>query len=271
MCSSRVARALIAVALAAGPAAGQPTPVEPAPSEPAPPVEPAPVEPAAPVEPVPVESAPVEPNLAPPPIADPAPPPAPVPPAPTPPPSPRARRGPVFGLEVGVGAAPMSEGMFGPGFGKAFMIGYRLDRWTFEFRFGESYDLPATSDRLVDAGARGPLRIGSAGFRRLLIVGPVLPELLIGGARLERPLLVGSDVVRQFGVGAMLGGALTVPIAGGLLATAELRTYLVRWENPPGPVSTEPVDSGTGVTFTPTTDATSALPVTITAGVKILL
>ena len=120
---------------------------------------------------------------------------------------------------------------------------------------------------------RGPLRISSAGFRRLLIDAPLLPEVFVGGARIERPLLVNAAVVRQHGVGAVIGGALTRPIAGGLLLTAELRAYLVRWDNPPGPVSTDPMDGAGpgGVTFTPTTDASGALPVTLTVGLRVLL
>ena len=101
---------------------------------------------------------------------------------------------------------------------------------------------------------------------------PLLPEVFVGGARIERPLLVNAAVVRQHGVGAVVGGALTRPLAGGLLLTAELRAYLVRWDNPPGPVSTEPVDgAATGVTFTPTTDAGGALPITATVGLRVLL
>ena len=80
-------------------------------------------------------------------------------------------------------------------------------------------------------------------------------------------------MVRQHGVGVVVGGGLTRPIAGGLLLGAELRAYLVRWDNPPGPVSTEPMDGANpgSVTFTPTTDVGSALPVTLTVGLRVLL
>ncbi len=198
------------------------------------------------------------------PVPDPAPAPAPAPP--------RRSHGAVLGLELGVGATPASEGMFAPGLGKAFMLGYRIDAWTFELRFGESYDQAASHDRLADAGARGPLLVTSAGFRRAFAGGALLPEVLLGGARLQRPIFVNGDVTRQFGVGAMLGGGVALPLGGGLLATAEVRGYLVRWDNPPGPVSTEPMDDGAGgVTFTPTTDATTAIPITLTVGLKVLL
>ena len=277
MCSSRVAIVALALAARALPAIAQPAPAGPPPVDDPPPTE-APA--AGPVAPPPVDPAPIEaepsPPVAtePPPVAvqPPPPPPSPPPVAPPPPPTPGAARGPVFGLEVGVGVTPGGDGLFGPGTGKAFMLGYRADRWTFEFRFGESYDQPASNARLADAGVRGPLRISSAGFRRLLVDLPLLPEVFVGGARIERPLLVNAAVVRQHGVGAVVGGALTRPLAGGLLLTAELRAYLVRWDNPPGPVSTEPVDgAATGVTFTPTTDAGGALPITATVGLRVLL
>lgn len=272
--SSRAAAVVIALAALAAPAIAQPTPdagappvAEPPAAEP-PTAEPGPVAPP-PVDPAPIEAAPTPPVLLPEPPVIPAHP----PPPPPPPPSPAAARGAVFGLEVGVGATPGGDGLFGPGVGKAFMVGYRVDRWTFEFRFGESYDQVAGDDRLADAGVRGPLRISSAGFRRLLVDLPLLPEVFGGGARIERPLLVNAGVVRQHGVGVVVGGGLTRPIAGGLLLSAELRAYLVRWDNPPGPVSTDPMDGATpgGVTFTPTTDVGSATPVTLTVGLRVLL
>ena len=101
----------------------------------------------------------------------------------------------------------------------------------------------------------------------------VLGVVDLDGARIERPLLVNAAVVRQHGVGVVVGGALTRPIAGGLLLGAELRAYLVRWDNPPGPVSTDPMDGAApgGVTFTPSTDVGSALPVTLTVGLRVLL
>lgn len=267
MCSSRrVAQALaLTLAALAAPALAQPTPDAAPPS-----ADPGPVAPP-PADPEPIEVAPSPPVVAEPPPPAPPPPAPPAPPAP--PPSPGAARGPVFGLEVGVGATPGGDGLFGPGVGKAFMVGYRANRWTFEFRFGESYDQAAGDDRLADAGVRGPLRISSAGFRRLLVDLPLLLEVFVGGARIERPLLVNAAVVRQHGVGVVVGGGLTRPIAGGLLLGAELRAYLVRWDNPPGPVSTEPMDGANpgGVTFTPTTDVGSAMPVTLTVGLRVLL
>ena len=270
MSSSRsLALAALALAALAAPAIAQPTPDAGPPTAEPPPADPGPVAPP-PVDPAPIEPAP------PPPVVVEPPPPVvvePPPPAPVPPPSPAAARGPVFGLEVGAAATPGGDGVFGPGVGKAFMVGYRANRWTFEFRFGESYDQAAGNERLADAGVRGPLRISSAGFRRLLVDLPLLPELFVGGARIERPLLVNAAVVRQHGVGVVVGGALTRPIAGGLLLGAELRAYLVRWDNPPGPVSTDPMDGAApgGVTFTPSTDVGSALPVTLTVGLRVLL
>lgn len=277
MCSSRaVAIVVLALAARALPAIAQPAPAGPPPVDDPPPAGAPAAGPVAPpaVDPAPIEAEPSPPVATePPPVAvEPPPSPSPPPVAPPPPPTPGAARGPVFGLEVGVGVTPGGDGLFGPGTGKAFMLGYRADRWTFEFRFGESYDQPAANARLADAGVRGPLRISSAGFRRLLVDLPLLPEVFVGGARIERPLLVNAAVVRQHGVGAVVGGALTRPLAGGLLLTAELRAYLVRWDNPPGPVSTEPVDgAATGVTFTPTTDAGGALPITATVGLRVLL
>lgn len=163
MCSSRVAIVALALAARTLPAIAQPAPAGPPPVDDPPPTE-APA--AGPVAPPPVDPAPIEaepsPPVAtePPPVAvqPPPPPPSPPPVAPPPPPTPGAARGPVFGLEVGVGVTPGGDGLFGPGTGKAFMLGYRADRWTFEFRFGESYDQPASNARLADAGVRGPLR-----------------------------------------------------------------------------------------------------------------
>ena len=261
MCSDRALAAMIALVAAVGVAQAQPAP-DPV-SDPAPdPVS----------DPAPDPDPDLDSDPDPDPVSDPDPDPVPVPapdPAPEPP---RRSHGAVLGLEIGVGATPASEGMFAPGLGKAFMLGYRIDAWSFELRFGESYDQPASNDRLADAGARGPLLVTSAGFRRALAGRTLIPEVLIGGARLQRPILVNGDVTRQFGVGAMLGGGVALPLGGGLLATAEARAYLARWDNPPGPVSTEPVDDGAGgVTFTPTTDATSAIPITVSVGLKILL
>jgi hypothetical protein len=250
MCSSRVAIVALALAARALPAIAQPAPAGPPPVDDPPPTE-APA--AGPVAPPPVDPAPIEAEPEPDPGGD---------------PSHRiavpttaaihrririrsrtraARRshGAVLGLELGVGATPGQRGHVRPGLGKAFMLGYRIDAWTFELRFGESYDQAASHDRLADAGARGPLLVTSAGFRRAFAGGALLPEVL---RRRRAPASARSSstptVVRQFGVGAMLVGGVADsaarPVACSL--TAELRAYLVRWDNPPGPVSTEPVD-----------------------------
>lgn len=180
-------------------------------------------------------------------------------------------RGLVLGLELGAGLAPGGEGIFGPGLGKAIVLGYRLGRLSFEYRLAESYDLRASTAGLRAAGVRGALDIAGGGFRYLLAAGAILPEIYVGGARLERPLLLADATrARQFGVGLAVGAGVAYPIGGGLLATAELRGYLVQWDNPPGAVASEPMDTDTGVVVTATTDPGDVVPVTLSTGLRVL-
>ena len=263
---ARVAGALVALATGAATAVAQPAP----PVEAAPPVEtpPPPVEtPPPPVEgaPPPVEAAPPTVEAAP--LVE-----APPPPVEPPRPAPRRdARGLVLGFELGVGLAPGGEGVFGPGLGKAIVVGYRIGRFGFEYRLAESYDLRASTAGLRDAGVRGALDLAGGGFRYLLAEGAILPEIFLGGARLERPLLLADATrARQFGVGLAVGAGVAYPIGGGLLATAELRGYLVQWDNPPGVVASAPMDTDAGTSFTATTDVGDVVPLTVSTGLRVL-
>lgn len=256
-----------AVALAIGATVARAQLAPPPPVE-APPVETPPVEVAPPL----VEVAP--PLVETPPVEAPQPPPPPVeaPPVEPPPPPPRRdARGLVLGFELGVGFAPGGEGVFGPGLGKAIVVGYRIGRFGFEYRLAESYDLRASTAGLRDAGVRGALDLAGGGFRYLLAEGAILPEIFLGGARLERPLLLADATrARQFGVGLAIGAGVAYPIGGGLLATAELRGYVVQWDNPPGAVASAPMDTDTGTSFTATTDVGDVVPLTVSTGLRVL-
>lgn len=258
---ARVAGALVALATGAATAVAQPTP----PVEAAPPVE---------TPPPPVETPPAVEAAPPVETSQPPPPPVEAPPRPVEPPRPAPRRdarGLVLGFELGVGLAPGGEGVFGPGLGKAIVVGYRIGRFGFEYRLAESYDLRASTAGLRDAGVRGALDLAGGGFRYLLAEGAILPEIFLGGARLERPLLLADATrARQFGVGLAVGAGVAYPIGGGLLATAELRGYLVQWDNPPGAVASAPMDTDTGTSFTATTDVGDVVPLTVSTGLRVL-
>jgi hypothetical protein len=118
---------------------------------------------------------------------------------------------------------------------------------------------------------RGALDLAGGGFRYLLAEGAILPEIFLGGARLERPLLLADATrARQFGVGLAVGAGVAYPIGGGLLATAELRGYLVQWDNPPGAVASAPMDTDAGTSFTATTDVGDVVPLTVSTGLRVL-
>ncbi len=144
--------------------------------------------------------------------------------------------GPVIGVDLGVGIPAGGTSAFRPGLGRAFLFGWRWDAWSVEWRVSERYDMDISVDS--DAVIDGQLSIGSFFIRRTLDVKLpyLIPTFAVGGVSLSSPVLVtGSDgyltASDRHGVGLALAGGVLVPLASGVFLSADVRAYVVRFEN----------------------------------------
>ncbi len=229
MASRRFAVALLVVAARTAsaqepvPETLAPSPSEPAPAPPPPPVE-APVA-AAPDLPLP---APPVPPTAPPGVNAVAP-----PAAKQPAPSLALPFAYSLAFEVGYAQTADTAQLYGNGYGKVFVLGYRR----FELRFLESYDLADRSGMFDADHGHAQLGIMSLGYRWHLPIGGFALRPLLGVAWVRRPSLrIDPDdlfedyaVSSQHGLAAMLGGGAMIRFGEHLAISADLRLYPTYW------------------------------------------
>lgn len=182
-------------------------------------------------------------------------------------------RGVVGALELGVGRGG-ADGNYQPGLGYALMVGYRVTPITVEARL-ERYDL---RDPVNASTTEGRVKIMSVASR--VARGPF--GLIGGVARVTQPVLseVGADGSDAFvlqateiaGVGAVLGAGLAIGAQRWQL-TLDARAYLCVWEIERALAVTELASQpdGTWTYERAASDRGGGLPLTVTAGLRLLL
>jgi len=191
----------------------------------------------------------------------------------------RASWGVQFGVEVGAGRAGGASAPFATGVGRALTVGYFVGNWGLEWRLFERYDAGLAID---DKDAiDGRLGVSSLFLRRVFpITSRVYPEVYLGAARVAAPILVPgspletsgrllSDELRGIGLG--FGGGLLVALSNGLLVTAGVRAYAVRWERAGDEAIVDIDDSGATPQGERSIDVDGGLPLTFNLGLRLLL
>jgi hypothetical protein len=195
----------------------------------------------------------------------------------------RGARGPVLALEIGVGGvAGSGSTVYGPGLGKAFVLGYRLGPTTFEWHFAQGYRMAPESGTLEGERSSGSLGLSTVGARYGRQRRSYVLSSFLGVTRTSMPLLslVSDDygettVERQdlIGIGGVGGIGIGVPIKKGQVQVGiELRAAYVVWERPGHPYvsAIEPIDDSSA-TFTEATEDIDAIPWTVAFGLRALL
>ena len=231
------------------------------------------------------EAPPPPPAEAPPPVVEAAPAPAPVvapapavvaAPTPSPPPKPTP---PDLSLpfdwfvafEVGYGQTADTDQLYGNGYGKTFVLGFKTH---YEFRFLESYDLEDHAGMFDADGGHAQLGITSLGYRWHMPTGVFALRPLVGIAWLRRQslrsdpddILTEYTLSSQHGLGVMLGGGAQIRLGEHLAVSADVRLYPTYWASIDG---TRATYSGDMVMLTPVTESPGGMPRTLTVALTL--
>ena len=175
------------------------------------------------------------------------------------------RRGISFGIEVGHASPDDGQNIYGPGYGRGWVLGY----WMFEARM-EVYDLPDQTKTYDNVNyANGRFSIYSLAVRpTLLTVGPLEVNLLVGLAALSRPSLGTdpSDILSvtqlhdQYGLGLLAGAGIRIYD----VFTVDVRGYLTSWMGMSG--TRAEVGANDALTRTTLMDSPGGTPITLNIG-----
>lgn len=160
----------------------------------------------------------------------------------------------VFGMDIGIGGLLSDNGIYHPGAGRGFFLGFRLHRFTLEWHFAESYQARVDAD-YAGANAAHSLDIGIYAVR--MQVAPAI-SLMAGVVRAGIPVLTATQ--NQFshlwliesatseGIGPIAGIGVAKVYDWGLSIAAEARVgkIVANDADPPYLTPTGPAD-GNGV------------------------
>lgn len=188
-------------------------------------------------------------------------------------------RGPVFAVEGGVARVTGSGStVYGLGFGRAFVLGYRLGYFTIEWHFGQTYRASPDDDVLEGDKTQGDIGVSTVGLRFSLGRRNLVLSGFGGVTRAAVPLLSLTDEAevrssRLSGVGPIGGGGVALPLQNGsVLVGGELRGAYVLWEQPEYPYvsAIEPVNDST-VRFEQSVADIDGMVWTLTLSVRAIL
>jgi len=175
-------------------------------------------------------------------------------------------RGVSFGIEVGHVSPDDGQNIYGPGYGRGWVLGYSI----VEVRL-ETYDLPDRSKTYDNVGgANGRFSVYSFAARPTLkTVGPLELTVLVGLAALSRPslamdpndLISESQLRDQYGAGVLAG----VGVRLFDVLTVDLRGYLVSWQGNSGQVRAE-LGANDALTYATIGDPPGGMPITLNVG-----
>jgi len=173
------------------------------------------------------------------------------------------------GVDVGVGVPAGGSALFGPGLGRAFIVGYRQGAWSLELRPDERYDL--STDGAVGAPLEATLGItGAAVGWRPRLGGRVVATFAAGPA-VASASLVATDadgvvvVVDRSGAGVGVGAGVATALSARVELVVDGRAYFVRWEHAGSMVIHDLDDSGVPVRGI---DPLGGVPFSVAAGLR---